>query len=397
VRVALIETAARLISESGPSALSTRRLATEAGTSTMAVYTYFGGKDDLVREIVRDGFARLEQMFGRVEPTGDTVADLALLGRAYRHNARTNPYMYGVMFGQATLEGFALTEADRQYGRFTLTKVAEYTERCIESGRFRQDDPVLVAHNMWIGVHGTVTLELGAYLIPPYDADLCFEAQLVSLITGAGDGLDQATESVAESAKRFRALFGAEPMPASATLRSPADNGGVTLRQSERGGGEFGSPHPGRDLREGGLTRCRQVVRERREPAIVASPETVSGDDARRRQDAVAHFFRRLDERIGWVCYPDEDPGVLRGVADDEPQDLRRITLARELQIEITRLELEKSRQQVSVTDIQAMSRVLITPGTGVHPDTCLFSLIESLEYAIVQSDELVEETTRRI
>jgi AcrR family transcriptional regulator len=210
VRTALIEAAARLISESGPSALSTRRLATETGTSTMAVYTYFGGKDDLVREIVRDGFARLQQMFSQVQPSADAVADLALLGRAYRHTARTSPHMYGVMFGEAALQGFSLTEADRQHGRYTLTKVAEYAARCIGSGRFRPDDPILVAHDMWIGVHGTVTLELGGYLIPPYDADRCFEAQLISLITGAGDTHTQAIQSVAESAASSRTLFGTQ-------------------------------------------------------------------------------------------------------------------------------------------------------------------------------------------
>jgi AcrR family transcriptional regulator len=211
VRTALIDAAAGLIAESGPSALSTRRLATETGTSTTAVYTYFGGKNELVREIVRDGFARLHHEFGLVEPTGDAVADLALLGRAYRHNARSSPNMYGIMFGDAALEGFALTENDRQHGRYTLTKVVDYAQRCIESGRFRDNDPVLVAHQMWFAVHGLVTLELGSYLIPPYDADRCFESQLVGLMTGAGDSLGRATESVADSAKRFRALFGNEP------------------------------------------------------------------------------------------------------------------------------------------------------------------------------------------
>ena len=71
VRAALIEAAARLITEGGPAALSTRRLATEAGTSTMAVYTYFGS----MSEIVHDGLARLEQAFSLVELTDDPVAE----------------------------------------------------------------------------------------------------------------------------------------------------------------------------------------------------------------------------------------------------------------------------------------------------------------------------------
>jgi AcrR family transcriptional regulator len=202
-RIALIDIAARLVSEEGPGALSTRRLATEAGTSTMAVYTYFGSMSALVREIVHEGFTRLAQQFDLVEPTADAVADLALFGRAYRHIAITNPHVFNVMFGGSSLAGFALTEEDRQHGRYTLSGVADCAQRCIASGRFRPDDPALVAHQMWLGVHGTVTLELGGYLIEPYDADRCFEAQLVSLMAGAGDTLQDAAASVAASLKRF--------------------------------------------------------------------------------------------------------------------------------------------------------------------------------------------------
>jgi AcrR family transcriptional regulator len=203
IRTALIDIAARLLSEEGPSALSTRRLAAEAGTSTMAVYTYFGSMSALVREIVHEGFARLQQVFDLVEPTDDAVADMALLGRAYRYNAVTNPDMYSVMFGTSALAGFELTEEDRQHGRYTLGAVVECADRCVETRRFRREDPFMVAHQMWLGVHGTVTLELGEYLVDPYGADRCFEAQLISLMVGAGDGRGRATESVAVSMKRF--------------------------------------------------------------------------------------------------------------------------------------------------------------------------------------------------
>jgi AcrR family transcriptional regulator len=206
VRTALIDIAARLIYEAGPAALSTRRLAAEVGTSTMAVYTYFGSMSALVREIVHEGFARLQRLFDLVEPTDDAVADLALLGRAYRHNAVTNPDVFSVMFGGSSLSGFSLTEEDRQYGRYTLTAVIDCADRCVQTGRFREEDPALIAHQMWLGVHGTGTLELGAYLIDPYDADRCFEAQLISLMVGAGDDLGRAAESVAASKARFGTL-----------------------------------------------------------------------------------------------------------------------------------------------------------------------------------------------
>jgi hypothetical protein len=61
---------------------------------------------------------------------------------------------------------------------------------------------------MWLGVHGTVLLDVGGYLVPPYDASRCFESQLVSLMIGAGDDPVSAATSVKVSGERFKAGFG---------------------------------------------------------------------------------------------------------------------------------------------------------------------------------------------
>ncbi len=225
-RTALIDIAARLLAEEGPQSLSTRRIAAEAGSSTMAVYTHFGGMSGLVREVVHEGFLRLADYFSRVELTDDPVADMALLGRAYRHNAMANAHLYVVMFGASSLAGFELTEDDRQYGRYTLVNVVETAARCIEAGRFRPGDAGLVAHQMWVATHGLVTLELGEYLIEPWDAETCWEQQLVSLMVGAGDSHDTATASVARSKERLDSEVTAphaapdEPAPAARGRRS---------------------------------------------------------------------------------------------------------------------------------------------------------------------------------
>ena len=202
-RTKLIDIAARLLAEEGPKSLSTRRVAAEAGTSTMAVYTHFGSMSGLVREIAHEGFARLERCFAGVAETADPVADLALYGRAYRHTAVTNPHVYAVMFGGASLAGFELTEADRQHGRYTMAGVVDCARRCVEAERFQPVEPLLAAHHMWLATHGLVTLELGNYLLIPCDAGTCFESQLVALMVGKGDSPEAATQSVAASADRF--------------------------------------------------------------------------------------------------------------------------------------------------------------------------------------------------
>jgi AcrR family transcriptional regulator len=191
--------------------MSSRRIAKLAGTSTMAVYTHFGSMSGLVREIVHEGFGRLAAAFERVKPTEDSVQDLAVLGRVYRRTAVENATLYSVMFGGRSLAGFELSEEDRQYGRFNLFPVVECAGRCIADGRFAQEDALLVAHHMWLAMHGQVTLELGGYLIDPCDAERCFESQTITLMIGAGDSAEAARKSVAASAEVFAREFG--PMP----------------------------------------------------------------------------------------------------------------------------------------------------------------------------------------
>ena len=208
VRTTLIDVAARLLAEEGPKAMSTRRIAAEADTSTMAVYTHFGSMSGLVREIVYEGFARLQTNFSLVQETDDPVADLCVHGRAYRGNAQANPFLYSAMFGGESLSGFELTEDDRQHGRYVLVAVVQCVARCIESGRFRPGDAGMVGHHMWFAMHGLANLELGRYLIEPWTADACFETQLVALVVGAGDDLEAATKSVATSAERYEVELG---------------------------------------------------------------------------------------------------------------------------------------------------------------------------------------------
>src|SRR5258705_10048292 len=52
----LVAAAARLLAGEGRGALTARRLGAEVGASSMAVYTYFGGMDELLRAVWRRGF-----------------------------------------------------------------------------------------------------------------------------------------------------------------------------------------------------------------------------------------------------------------------------------------------------------------------------------------------------
>ncbi|MEV8509002.1 TetR/AcrR family transcriptional regulator [Actinoplanes sp. NPDC051475] len=196
VRVRLLEGAARLLAEEGPSALTLRRVATEADTSTMAVYTHFGSMADLADAVVDEGFHRLAALLAAVPRTADAITDLAGLGLAYLVNGRQNPHLYAVMFGSASLGKYRPQTADeRRRGRYTFDEIVDAARRAVDQGRLRPAEPSAVAGQLWTAMHGYVMLEVGGYFGTD-GVEHVMMPMFVSLLSGLGADRDAAFASI---------------------------------------------------------------------------------------------------------------------------------------------------------------------------------------------------------
>jgi AcrR family transcriptional regulator len=196
VRVRLLDGAARLLAEEGPSALTLRRVATEADTSTMAVYTHFGSMADLADAVVTEGFARLAMLLAEVPRTDDAIADLAGLGRAYLINSRRNAHLYAVMFGTASLGKYRpQTADDRERGRYTFDEVVETAARAVQQGRLRPAEPLAIASQLWTAMHGYVMLDLSGYF-GEAGIEHVLGPMFVSLLSGLGADPDAILASI---------------------------------------------------------------------------------------------------------------------------------------------------------------------------------------------------------
>ena len=174
LRRALLDAASRLLTDEGPEALTMRRIAAAVGCSTTVLYTQFENKANLADALYREGFDRLRRTLEAVPRSGDPVADLRDLGRAYRASALANPSYYGVMFGR-TIPGFVPPPASRERAGETLTILVRAVAACVEAGAFRAEDPRAIAEVLWAAVHGAVSLELAGYARDPAAADRRFE------------------------------------------------------------------------------------------------------------------------------------------------------------------------------------------------------------------------------
>ncbi|HEY2763718.1 MAG TPA: TetR/AcrR family transcriptional regulator [Pseudonocardiaceae bacterium] len=160
LRVRLLDVAGTLLTSEGPDGLSLRRLAAEAGTSTTAVYSLFGGKPGVLRALFVEAFTRFGAHLGAVAPSADPLADILALGRAYRASATADPHLYAVMFG-TPVPGFEPAAEDRERAEATFTPLLDAVCRAVAAGLLRDVDPGLISTALWACVHGLVSLELG--------------------------------------------------------------------------------------------------------------------------------------------------------------------------------------------------------------------------------------------
>jgi AcrR family transcriptional regulator len=183
IRAALLETAARILAVDGPYAVSVRRVADEAGTTTRAVYSLFGDRDGLLLVLWRDVAADMRRLHDEVPRRANPEDELLDLALAYRAGALARPNAYELYLGLGGVK-LPLTEQDRALAYASFTRVLDTLQRCVDQGRFPGRDPVAIGLQGWGLVHGLASLELRSCLGPPADAEARWRDAVEAIIAG---------------------------------------------------------------------------------------------------------------------------------------------------------------------------------------------------------------------
>ncbi|MBV9090069.1 MAG: TetR/AcrR family transcriptional regulator [Mycobacteriaceae bacterium] len=171
-REQLIEAGVRLLERDGPPALRARNVAAQAGASTMAVYTYFGGMSGLIDAIADEAFIRFAEALAEVAQTDDPVADFFAMGAAYRRFALAHPQRYQLIFGIASPEAITRNRTDltvtggttdRTERAASFQALLTAVRRMIAAGRIRDDGELVIAGRLWSLIHGAVMLEMAGF------------------------------------------------------------------------------------------------------------------------------------------------------------------------------------------------------------------------------------------
>ncbi|KUI47497.1 TetR family transcriptional regulator [Mycobacterium sp. GA-1199] len=201
----LVEAGIRILERDGLAALSARNLAAETGTSTMAVYTHFGGMSGLIDAIAGESFLRFTRALTQVTPTEDPVADFFVMGARYREFALQNPQRYQMMFGTAA-ESLNRYHADltatgsataRSEWAASFDALLTGVRRMIAAGRIRDDGEAAVAGRLWSISHGAVLLEVAGFFgHEGHGLTQILGPLIVDTLVGMGDERDRTMQSL---------------------------------------------------------------------------------------------------------------------------------------------------------------------------------------------------------
>lgn len=148
VRERYIAAALDGLQEVGAAELTLRRVADRAETSTMGIYSRFGGRNGLLEAVYRRGFELLRAALLNPDPGDEPVVSLA---RVYRRFALANPALYALMF-ERPLQDFEPSAEMRQHALETTFDILV--------GAMAGAEPLRDGYLMWATIHGLVSIEL---------------------------------------------------------------------------------------------------------------------------------------------------------------------------------------------------------------------------------------------
>jgi len=152
LRRALVDAARRLLEAEGPTALSLRAVAREAGVSPAAPYHHFKDKAELLDAVAQEGWDILSALMLDAKGGAEGLHQLTALGIAYVCFARDNPALYRVMYDAARDKEMLPDEVqDNKDSAYCMVR-----DTMIEHGANPDDEThlELASAAAWCGAHG---------------------------------------------------------------------------------------------------------------------------------------------------------------------------------------------------------------------------------------------------
>lgn len=184
-RAEILAAAERIFVEVGYEGATIRRIADEVGLSSTALYMHFSEKSEILHEICRLAFARLQAANEAVVAEGGAPeVVLRKLMEAYVDFGFENPNAYRLTYLTRPIEARDGAQSAAQMLGGDLFKAFEaIVEQVAAAGRLRGDAKAS-AQTLWAGSHGIVSLMITKPYFDWVDRQLLTNTMLDALFIG---------------------------------------------------------------------------------------------------------------------------------------------------------------------------------------------------------------------
>ena len=187
LRRAILDAARELFATRDFQAVSIRKIADKIDYSPTAIYLHFKDKQEILLELIEEGFQLLVDMLNTAQHIADPLERLRAGGHIYYQFARQHPHYYGIMFQMQDIqiceELIPRCENPPRAFEFVVNAIVEG----VEQGKITNTSPVpAIAHTVLAVCHGAASMYLSGHLskLPEELHDAFFEFSIEMTIRG---------------------------------------------------------------------------------------------------------------------------------------------------------------------------------------------------------------------
>jgi len=188
LRQEILDAARQLFLKNGYENVSMRQIAEKIEYSPTTIYLYFADKAELFRSLCEETFAKLESELAAITKTDcDPALGLRKGAEAYIRFGLRYPHHYQLVFmtlhphKEGEAKDFRLTGAA---GERSFRYLLEIISQGVARGRFRKEDPMVLAQTAWTAMHGITSLLISMKEFPWVDKDVLIESAIETLVRG---------------------------------------------------------------------------------------------------------------------------------------------------------------------------------------------------------------------
>ena len=155
----ILTCACDLYLDDGFDGFSMRKLARAMGVTAPALYRHFESKEQLLLEVVGEGYKVFIQYLHRGLSGADPLDRFRLAGSAYLDFALEHPRYYEILYSYIQFLGLDELPPEIEplaagIHQFWLDRVRE----CMDAGVLRPEDPEAISRTFWALSHGFITI-----------------------------------------------------------------------------------------------------------------------------------------------------------------------------------------------------------------------------------------------